>query len=204
MLKSEDIISGLQSIVDKYSTFAIAWHIVLYVLIAALLAKWIPTNKTLAIIISFPILSVAVFAWLTGNPFNGMMFSIATILLVIFGLKASSQSISFSQLPFIIAGILMITFGLVYPHFINPNSVIKYLYSSPVGLIPCPTLSLIIGFLLLYNGLGSQPITIVIIILGLFYSIFGVVKLKVNLDFFLLLGTITLMIKYIVNLRTLS
>jgi hypothetical protein len=202
MLKSEDILNGLQSIVNDYSTVAIIWHAVFYILIAAFIAKWEPSNKIFGLIISLPLLSVAILAWTTGNPFNGTMFSIATILILIFGLKANSQPINYSQLTFMIAGILMIIFGLIYPHFIKPDSILKYLYASPAGLIPCPTLSIIIGFLLLYNGFGSQPITLTLIVLGLFYGIFGVLKLAVYLDLFLLFGTITLLIKYILSFRT--
>lgn len=202
MLKSEDIINGLQSIVNDYSTFAVMWHGFFYILIAALIAKWAPSNKVFGLLTCLPLISVAIFAWLTGNPFNGTVFSIATILLIIFGLKTNGQPIYYSQIPFIITGILMITFGLVYPHFINPDSIIKYLYASPAGLIPCPTLSVIIGFLLLYNGFDSQPSTITLIVLGLFYGIFGVLKLAVYLDLFLLFGTVTLLIKYLLSLRT--
>ncbi len=45
MLKAEDILNGLQSIVNNNSIFAIIWHGVFYLLIAALLAKWIPSNR---------------------------------------------------------------------------------------------------------------------------------------------------------------
>jgi len=70
-----------------------------------------------------------------------------------------------------------------------------------VGLIPCPTLSLLIGFLLLYNGFGSQAVTLTFVIAGLFYGIFGVLKLGVYLDIFLVFGSITLVIKYILALK---
>jgi hypothetical protein len=201
MLKSKDIINGLQSIVNDYSTIAILWHAVFYILIAALIAKWEPSNKIFGLLIAMPLLSVAILAWITGNPFNGTMFSIATILILFFGLKANGQSINYSQLNFMIAGILMIIFGLVYPHFIKLDSIFKCLYASPAGLIPCPTLSILIGFTLLYNGGCSQPITLILIVLGLFYGIFGVLKLAVYLDLFLLLGTISLLIKYILSIR---
>jgi len=201
MIKSEDILKGLQSIVNDYASFAIIWHGLFYLLIAALILKWQPSNKLFGLMLTLPILSVAVFAWISGNPFNGSIFSITAILLIFFGFKANNQAIDYSQLTFIIAGILMILFGLIYPHFISPDSPLKYLYASPAGLIPCPTLSVIIGFLLLYNGFGSQPLTITFIILGLFYGIFGVLKLAVYLDLFLLFGTITLLIKYILSLR---
>jgi hypothetical protein len=197
MPKTEEIISGLQKIVNDYSTIAIIWHIMFYALIAALIFRWLPTNRLFVLLICVPIFSVATLAFLSGNPFNGLLFSILTVLIIIFGLRASIQPVQTSQIIFMFIGIVMIVFGLVYPHFISADSYLKYLYASPVGLIPCPTLSILIGFLLLYNGFGSQPITLTIIVFGLFYGIFGVLKLAVYLDIFLVFGTIALIVKYI-------
>jgi hypothetical protein len=132
--------------------------------------------------------------------FYGTLFSILTILTLVFGLRASADPISFSGLPFLTAGIIMVVFGLIYPHFVN-GAFIKYLYASPVGLIPCPTLSLIIGFALIFNGFGSRSFTISLIAFGLFYGVFGVLKLSVHMDLFLLLGTLTLLVKYILTIR---
>jgi len=201
MLKSQDIIDGLQIIVNEYTLFSTIWHIVFYVLIVALIAKWKPSNKLFAILTCLPALSVGVFAWLSRNPFNGSLFILLAILILIFGLKASSKPIHVSQLPFAVAGIGMIVFGLIYPHFIETKSVIEYLYASPIGLIPCPTLSILIGFLLLFNGFSSQSLTLTLIFFGLFYGIFGVLKLAVYLDLFLVFGTITLLLKYILSFK---
>lgn len=201
MPKTEEILNGLQKIVSDYSTIAIIWHIIFYALITALIFKLLPTNRVFGLLICLPILSVAVLAFLSGNPFNGILFSILTVLIIMFGFGSSSQPINLSQLPFMVIGILMIVFGLVYPHFINPDSFLKYLYASPVGLIPCPTLSILIGFLLLYNGFGSQSLTLAFIVFGLFYGIFGVLKLGVYLDIFLVFGTIALFVKYFIPLK---
>jgi hypothetical protein len=201
MPNKEEILSGLQKIVNDYSTIAIIWHIIFYALIASLIFIWLPSYKLFGLLICVPILSVAVLAFLSGNPFNGILFSLLTVLLIIFGLRASSQRVQTSQTIFMVIGILMIIFGLVYPHFIKPDSLLKYLYASPVGLIPCPTLSIVIGFLLLYNGLGSQSITLTLVIFGLFYGIFGVMKLGVFLDIFLVFGTIALLVKYFIPLK---
>jgi hypothetical protein len=201
MPKTEEILNGLQKIVNDYSTIATIWHILFYALIAALIFKWLPTNRFFGLLICVPILSVAVLAFLSGNPFNGLLFSILAVLIFIFGLRASGQPVQTSQTIFMVIGILMIVFGLVYPHFINPDSFLKYLYASPAGIIPCPTLSILIGFLLLYNGFGSQSLTLTFIVFGLFYGIFGVLKLAVNLDLFLVFGTIALMVKYSMALR---
>lgn len=201
MPKTEEIINGLQSIVNNYTTFAIIWHAVFYFLLAGLLARLQPSNKLFGILLCLPLISVAVFAWLSGNPFNGILFSLITILIFIFGIKASNQPIQTSQFPFMVIGIIMIVFGLIYPHFVNADSLLEYLYLSPAGLIPCPTLSILIGFLLLYNGFGSQSVIITFIAFGLFYGIFGVLKLAVYLDVFLILGSITLLVKYFIPLK---
>jgi len=98
------------------------------------------------------------------------------------------------------SGIIMILFGLVYPHFLDTHRVIRYLYASPAGLIPCPTLSILIGFVLLFNGLGSQALTLTCILFGLFYGIFGVLKLAVHIDLVLVFGALVLMVMYILSL----
>jgi hypothetical protein len=201
MPKTEEIINGLKTIANDYSTFAIIWHALFYFLLAALVFKWEPSNKLLGILICLPLLSVAVLAWITGNPFNGVLFSVMTIMIFIFALRASNEPITLSQVPFMIIGILMIVFGLIYPHFINTNSFLKYLYASPVGLVPCPTLSILVGFLLLYNGLGSQSLTLTFVVFGLFYGLFGAFKLSVYLDIFLILGSISLLVKYFIPLK---
>ncbi len=200
MPNAQEIKDGLQAIVNNNSRFAMIWHAVFYIVIMALMANWDPTNRLFVLFLSIPVLSVAVFAWLSGNPFNGTLFSLMTVLIFIFGLQSPAQPLSTSPLPFRIAGILMIVFGLVYPHFLRSHSILKYLYASPVGLIPCPTLSVLIGFVLLFNGFAPS-VTLIFIGFGLFYGIFGVLKLAVYLDLFLVFGTITLLVKYFMLLK---
>jgi len=201
MPKAEEIVNGLQAIVNDYSIFAIVWHAVFYALLIALIARWAPSNRLLGLFLGLPLISVAVFAWLSGNPFNGTAFSVMAILVIFFGWRASGQPIQVSQLPFMVLGIAMVVFGLVYPHFVSGDSFLKYLYASPVGLIPCPTLSILIGFLLLYNGFGSQSMVMTLVVFGLFYGIFGVFRLGVRLDFFLILGSLALLVKYFMPLK---
>jgi hypothetical protein len=198
MLTKNDIIDGLNSIANDYSGFAIAWHVFFYFLASAFLIKWQPDNRVLLLLTCLPLLSVALLAWITGNPFNGLLFSVMSALVIICGVRVTPDIFSLSQLPFLLTGIVMVIFGLVYPHFIKTNSIIEYLYASPAGLIPCPTLSVLTGSLLIFNGLGSPPVVLMFIIFGLFYSIFGIIRLRVYIDLFLLLGSVTLLVKYLV------
>ena len=201
MIKSDKIVAGLQTIVNNNLLIATLWHIAIYGLIISLLFHWNPSNKLMAILLCIPIVSVSILAWYSGNPFNGTLFAILAILIIIFVLKSTSHPITVSQVTFLVIGILMIAFALLYPHFLETNSIVKYLYASPVGLIPCPTLSLLIGFALIFNGFGSNALTISLIVYGLFYGLFGVFRLGVTLDIGLLIGTLTLIVKYVVSLR---
>ena len=90
----------------------------------------------------------------------------------------------------LIVGILMFVFGWIYPHFLETASFVPYLYFSPVGLIPCATLSIVIGTLLILGGLQSRMMLIVLGIVGLFYGFTGVFQLGVVIDAILLLGAL--------------
>ena len=97
MPEPEEILNGLQTIVTDYPVFAIIWHVVIYLLLIALIFQWQPSNKVLGALLCIPLLSVAVFAWLTGNPFTGTLFTAAAILLLLFGLGASAQPVALSR-----------------------------------------------------------------------------------------------------------
>lgn len=201
MPDKEQILNTLQSIANQFTTVAIIWHLVLYIFIALLLFKLYPSGQLTGILLSLPLISVAVFAWVAGNPFNGSVFALLAILVLVFGLRIPPVPVEISRLPFLVAGIAMVVFGLVYPHFLENGSLVRYLVAAPTGLIPCPTLSVVIGFALIFSGLNSQALTLTLVVAGLFYGLFGAFRLGVTLDIFLLLGTGTLLVQYFVMLK---
>lgn len=201
MPDKEQILATLQSISNDYSLVATLWHAVILIFVVLLFFRVTPTNRLMGILITLPLISVALFAWISGNPFNGSVFAILAILILIFGFRAPATEVETSRLPFLIVGILMILFSLVYPHFLEDATPIRYLVAAPTGLIPCPTLSLVIGLALLFGGFNSPAISITLVVAGLFYGIFGAFRLGVTLDLFLLFGTASLLVQYFVNLR---
>lgn len=66
-----------------------------------------------------------------------------------------------------------------------------WLYAAPTGIIPCPTLSIVIGFTLILGGLRSRSWCLVLTTVGLFYGFFGAVRLGVKIDGILLLGALS-------------
>jgi hypothetical protein len=191
----QQILQGLATITNHFTAISIAWHSLFLVLFIALISGWRPTNRLLSLLLSLPAFSVCLFAIVSNNLFNGLLFLVIGILLFVFGFKASREPVKISFMPFRIAGIIMILFGFIYPHFLDAKSFISYFYSAPTGLIPCPTLSIIAGFALLFEGFLSKGWSVTLITAGLFYSLFGIFRLHVILDTVLLAGMLIFLIQ---------
>ena len=146
----------------------------------------------MGILLSLPLISVCVLAWLSGNPFNGALFAVAAIALIVLAARLSSEPIHWAPAWLVGAGIIMFAFGWLYPHFLNTTSFLPYLYAAPTGLVPCPTLSIVIGMALMLDGLESRWWALVLAAMGVFYGIFGAVRLGVTIDFVLLAGALLL------------
>ena len=202
MLTKEEILLGLTSIANEYSNIAIAWHIIVLILIIALFAGWKPANSLMILALSSMLMSVSAFASLQGNFFNAAFFAFIVILSIYSTLKAGNGSVSGDRSWPDIVGLILILFGLVYPEFLKTDSAIEYAYASPTGLIPCPSLLVLTGFALVYKGFKSQSWSFTIGVAGAFYGMFGVFYLGVIIDWVLIAGSIVLLINTSLLSRT--
>ena len=89
-------------------------------------------------------------------------------------------------------GVLLVAFGWTYPHFLKAESWTAYVYATPFGLLPCPTLSTAIGVTLVFGVLRSAPWSTVLAVAGITYGAIGVFSLGVTLDYGLLAGATVL------------
>jgi len=194
MPSPEEILQGLFMIANKYTWAAVVWHSLFYFLIASLILKWKPSNRVLSVLLTLPMLTVSLFAWITGNPFNGSLFLIFGILLIILGSRNPDISIETGHTWSTVLGVIIIIFGLLYPHFLDTENHFMYLYAAPTGLVPCPTLSIVIGFAILYRGFQSRTWSWILAIPGLIYGLIGTFRLQVYLDMVLLLATVILIV----------
>ncbi len=193
MPSAGEILESLSYISQAYSFYAIVWHLIIVIFFVSLI-KFKPTNRLFSSLLSLPLFSVSIFAWLTENPFNGTVFLIFALLLLFFGILNSKETISSGPLWSVITGSVIVIFGLIYPHFLENGAFFSYLYSAPTCLIPCPTLSLVIGLSIIFNGFRSRKWSVSLLIIGIFYGIFGVFRLGVTLDIFLLFADSILLI----------
>jgi hypothetical protein len=86
-------------------------------------------------------------------------------------------------------GVAFVVFGGTYPHFLLADSWSTYVYASPFGILPCPTLSIVIGSTLIFSNLGSASWNAALALTGLLYGVIGVFRLGLVLDSGLLLAS---------------
>lgn len=194
MPASEQILAGLSAISNDGRPIAAFWHVFFALLAVLLICGKRLSRKTMGILLALPLISVSVAAWLANNPFNGIVFASVGVLMAWMSLsRLKMDGVSISAPWFLIPGIVMIAFGWVYPHFLESGSVLKYLAMAPTGLIPCPTLSIVIGFALVLRGLESRAVSWTLGLAGLFFGLIGTFRLGVGIDAVLILGALLLL-----------
>jgi len=191
MPSATEILDGLSAIANQATGIAVAWHIVIAIAPVALASGWRPLQHQARLLIGTPLVSVAALAFAFGNPFNGWVFAVSVLALTALAKNRDRRPVARGAAWTRGIAVATIAFGWLYPHFLK-GSATAYLYASPVGLVPCPTLAVAIGFALLGNGLGSRVWSLTLAALGLFYGLFGVLRLGVFLDVGLVGGALAL------------
>lgn len=191
---TEEILSKLTELSNTWRPLAIFWHIYFAAFAIALLSGVRPSKRVTGVLLTLPFLSVSILAWSILNPVNGIAFTVISILLIWVSVKLPHEKVQTAPLSAIIPGAFMFVFGWIYPHFLDASSSLSFLYSSPVGIIPCATLSIGIGLVMILNSLGSRKLSLVLGIAGIIYGLTGFVQLGVTIDLILLVGAIVTLI----------
>ncbi len=187
----DQILSVLTAIANQWKSLAIAWHLYFAVLMGLVIVLR-PSRRLMGILLGLPLVSVGVLAWYAGNLFNGVFFAVAAIALIALAARLPDERVQIAPVWIAVAGAVMFIFGWIYPHFLDTTSFWPYLYAAPVGLVPCPTLSIVIGSALMLHGLDSRSWSLVLAATGTFYGLFGALRLGVTIDFVLLIGALVL------------
>jgi hypothetical protein len=184
----EAILSMAATTANEYRTLAIGWHVFLGTILVALLAGWRPSNRFAGYVLAAPLLSVSAVAWASRNPFNGATFAALALLLIGFATRLSKEPVNIASSFLLLTGALLVAFGWTYPHFLTEHHWTEYTYAAPFGLLPCPTLSAVIGLTLVLGMLRSKAWSMTLAAAGFAYGAMGVFTLGVTLDHGLLAG----------------
>ncbi len=192
MPSPREILDGLTAIANESRSAAIGWHVLLAMLLLKIADRRRPSNQMVAILLVLPLISVSVLAWASGNPFNGIVFAVLSVALAAVGARLSTDPVRLAPAALALPGSLLVAFAACYPHFVHAESWTAYLYASPLGLVPCPTLAAIAGLALLLNLLESRIWSAIVAAAGVFYGAVGVMRLDVRIDAALLAGALLL------------
>ncbi len=201
MPNAEQILEGLTTISRSARPAAMAWHAIVAASVLALMAGWRPTWRGAATLLALPVLSASGFAWAFANPFNGIVLGSVAIALLALGWRLSCDPVKRAPAWAAVCGAALVVFGLGYPHFVEAGTGIALLWTAPTGLIPCPTLALVLGFALAGDGLQSRPWALTLSAAGLFYGTFGALQLGVWIDVVLVAGAALLAVRAFVQKR---
>jgi hypothetical protein len=193
MPSSAQILDGLTNITNEWRILAAIWHGYFALLGVGLGIGWRPSKRFAGMLLGLPLLSVSALAWASSNPFNGVAFALGAAVLVASSVRLSGR-VNIGRTWLICLGATFFAFGWIYPHFLATESSLAYLYAAPTGLIPCPTLSVVIGLALMVNGLNSRAWSLLLAIMGLSYGIFGGVVLEVGIDWILAVAALTILL----------
>lgn len=190
----EQIYNSLFEIANTWQPIAILWHLYFAVLVVGLIKGARPTKRFAGMLLVPPLLSVSVLAWFSGNPFSAIVFTVCGAVLFCIALRLPASGVQVARWWAIGPAVLLVLFGWGYPHFLDTMSLLPYIYAAPTGLLPCPTLSIVIGFSLLLGRLGSRAWSVILGAMGIIYGLVGTLHLSLVLDWVLLIGALILVI----------
>ena len=192
MPSSAELLRSVFTIANALVPVAIAWHIAIAVALVAIVAGWRPSVRVALVLVAAPALSVSICSFAYGNPFNGISLAVLAALFAAFARATRAGEIARHARWSAWLGAALIAFGIVYPHFVT-GSWLRYVYAAPVGVLPCPTLSLIAGFTLLAGGFRGRAVSAVLAAWTAFYAVFGITRLGVTIDAALVAATVGLL-----------
>ncbi|MBK7401940.1 MAG: hypothetical protein IPJ34_38240 [Myxococcales bacterium] len=154
MPSSLQILAGLALVANRFLPLAVAWHVVVALAAAALALGLRPTQRLAALVLVAPLVSVSALAWTTANPFNGAAFAGLSLGLALLASRLPPSLVTRGPPWALVLGGAALLYAWGYPHFLARPAL--YLVAAPMGLLPCPTLALVLGAGLCAGGFGSR------------------------------------------------
>lgn len=192
MPSSHQIIEQLTTAANTWQALASLWHVLLGAFLVSLVFGWRPQKRLVGTLLVCPLGSVGLIAWWSGNPFNGVVFAALAMTLVGLATRLRTDRLSVAPPRLVWPGVGLIVFGWIYPHFLDTRSWWPYLYASPLGVVPCPTLATTVGISLVLEAFRSKAWAASLALAAIFYGAVGVFRLGLLIDIALFVGAIVL------------
>ncbi len=187
-MNPDSVLNYLEMISNKNIYLNLTMHMITMLSVASL--YFISSQKMRTKLFNGLILiltaSVTVNAFINGNPFHLVTFAVLTGVALMELVKEKNKVIVPSKSVRTGIALMFLLLGIWYPEFVATN-YFAHLLLSPMGIIPCPTLIVILS-LFAFNPQGIGKLEyITVLTMGVVYALIGVFVLKVYLDIVLLL-----------------
>ena len=189
---AHEITTNAGSLANTLAPLAIAWHVAAAAALVAVLAGWRPSHRLVLFALAAPIVTVSAVAFASHNPVTGTTFLVLAIVLAVAGEASTAPHVRRGHAWSTWFGAVLLLYALCYPHFVT-GAWWRVIVAAPVGVLPCPTLALVAGFVMLAGGFGSRGIPAVLAVWAGLYAYVGVAWLGVALDLGLLVASLALL-----------
>lgn len=193
MPSADLILANLHTSANQWWPVAALWHVYVVAVAAYLYIRRPVELRILRLLFALPLASVGVIAWMTGDFFNAISMALVFTLLIALGLGASAGRVRRGRALPLCLGVSLIALGWAYPHFLDAGAD-AYLYAAPLGVLPCPTLAMLVGVSLVLHAPSSSIYPWVLAGVAASYGLFGALYLGVIIDAWLVAGALFLVV----------
>jgi hypothetical protein len=193
-LKSpQEIQTSLFSAAMSTKTFSLVVHIIFALILTFGLifrgARNILFFIFLAIVSLSATAAAIVFKLIPNIIVFGLLFILIIRAFLIGKLNFDLQNLPVADAFF---GILALVFGFWYFHWVEQPILLTALIFSPMGMLNCPTLLAMIGFLILSSKPHSDLLEAAVAISTIFFGFFGLMRLNAYIDVVLIITSLYL------------
>ena len=201
-VKTPEAITGmLETVAKETRGYAAVVHLLFLVVLGLGLLMGRLRNLLFSLFIAIISLSATVFAIKYVIAPNVIIFGMFFVLILHAWLtKQLHFDLKHSAPIDLFFGIFGLVFGFWYLHWVESPVWLHALFFSPLGVVNCPTLLTVCGFLCLSQKPRSAPLEATVGLITLYFGFFGIFRLGAYVDVVLVLSAIFLIARLIISL----
>ncbi|HUL30930.1 MAG TPA: hypothetical protein VLZ03_10815 [Thermodesulfobacteriota bacterium] len=198
----EAITSMLETVAKETRGYAAFVHLLFLAVLGLGLLTARLRNLLFSLFIAFLSLSATVFAVKYVIAPNVIIFGMFFVLVLHAWLtKQLDFDLKHSAPIDLFFGIFGLVFGFWYLHWVESPVWLNALFASPLGVVNCPTMVTVCGFLCLSQKPRSALLEAAVGIVTLYFGFFGIFRLGAYVDVALVLCALFLLVRLIASLR---
>jgi hypothetical protein len=195
------ITSMLETVARETRTYAAFVHLLLLAVLGLGLLVGRLRNVLFSLFIAFLSLSAMVVAVVYAIAPNVIIFGMFFVLIVRAWLDRKLNFDLGNAPPIdLLFGVLGLVFGFWYLHWVESPVWLNALFSSPLGIVNCPTMVAVCGFLCLTRKPRAALLEATVGIVTLYFGFFGIFRLGTYVDVTLVLCALFLIVRLIASL----